>query len=1189
MKITEEQFENHLLGILGELGYVYENGYDIAPQPPGPPEGGIDPGRAERKDYREVVLLGRLREKLIAFNPQLPAATIEDAIAQITRPNFPSLIQNNREFHRQLRDGVKVQFQEDGETKADFVRIIDFENIEANEFLAVNQFSIKGAKSTKRPDIIIFINGLPIAVLELKNPADINTTIYDSYKQLQTYKEEISDLFIYNELLVIADMREARVGSLTADYERFGLWRTIDGETLDPLRKSNETETLIRGLFRRDFLLEYTRDFVLFEEEKETIKKIAAYHQFHLVRKAFRKTLEAIGFSPSLNPSQGEGLKEKKSQYRGGFYFMGLAERAKELRKNQTTAEAIFWELLRNKQFLGLKFRRQHQIGDYIVDFYCHEKRLVIEFDGEVHDSPESQRHDGIRDKYLTSLGNEVIRLKNRELLNDPESVLERLSILLSPWERPGEGSGKIGVAWHTQGSGKSISMAFYAGKVITAPEMKNPTIIVVTDRNDLDGQLFATFSQAKELMRETPKQAETRQELRDLLANRPSGGIIFTTIQKFSLMDEEVKFPTLSDRSNIVVIADEAHRTQYGLNATIDQKTGKVKYGFAHYLHEAFPKASFIAFTGTPISMLERDTQAVFGGYIDIYDMKQSQEDGATVPILYENRLAKLELNPEETPTLDEQVEELTEDEEESERARMTSRWAALEKVVGAEQRLKKIAADFVQHFEARQTEMSKTTAGPGKAMFVCMGRDICVRLYDEIKALRPEWHDPDPTKGVIKVIMTGSSSDKASLQPHIYPKLVKKDLEKRFKKPEDDFQVAIVRDMWLTGFDAPSLHTIYIDKPMRGHSLMQAIARVNRVFKEKPGGLVVDYIGIGHELRQAMKQYTEAEGEGELYSDAAEKALPIVQENIDKIRGMFHGFDYQDFETEAITLLPNAADHILGLGEDRKKAFFDSITALTKAFALCCTLDGALEYREEIAFFQAVRIFIGKPEASLRRFTNEQRELAIQQIMSRAVSSDEVMDIFSLAGMDRPNIGILSDEFLEEVRLMPQRNLAVELLERLLKNEIKARLKTNVVQSKKFSEMLTATLNKYHNRALETIQVIEELVAMAKEFAAAAKHGEELGLNQDETAFYDALADNEASVRELGDETLKKIAVELTENLRKSTTVDWAVRETVRARLRLMVKRILRKYKYPPDKTEAAIDLVLEQAETLSESWVS
>lgn len=1036
MKISEEQFENHVLKILGELGYSYENGYEIAP----------DTDRAERKDYREVVLVGRLRAKLLELNPQIPPAAIEDAIAQITRPNFPSLIQNNREFHRQLRDGVKVQFQEDGETKADFVKLFDFENADNNEFLAVNQFTIRGPKSTKRPDIIIFINGLPIAVLELKNPADENTTIFDSYNQLQTYKEEIPDLFNYNELVVIADLREARVGSLTADYSRFMKWRTIDGDKIDPLGPSAETETLIRGLFRRDFLLEYIRDFVLFEEEKETVKKIAAYHQFHLVRKAFAKTLDET---------------------------------------------------------------------------------------------------------------------------------------------KPDE-DGKIGVAWHTQGSGKSISMAFYAGKVITSPEMKNPTIIVVTDRNDLDGQLFATFSNAKEILRETPVQAETRQQLRDFLHNRPSGGVVFTTIQKFSLFEEESVFPVLSERSNIVVIADEAHRTQYGLKASIDQKTGDVRYGFAYYLHQAFPNASFIAFTGTPISMLDRDTRGVFGDYIDIYDMKRAQEDGATVPILYESRLAKLDLPEDQKPLLDEQVEELTEDEEESERARTQSRWAALEKVVGAEPRLKQIAADLIKHFDERQIASAKAGAGKGKAMVVCMGRDICVRLYNEIIGLKPEWHSEDPSKGVLKVIMTGSSSDKKELQPHIYPKLVKKELEKRFKDADDEFQVAIVRDMWLTGFDAPSLHTIYIDKPMRGHSLMQAIARVNRVFKTKPGGLVVDYIGIGHELKAALKEYTESGAEGELFSEAAERALPAVQENIDRIRGMMHGFDYQDFETDAITLLPGAADHILGLGEERKKTFLDCVAALTKAFALCCTLDAAMPYREEIAFFQAVKAFINKPELSQKKFTDEQRELALRQIMSRAVVSDEVLDIFSAVGMEKPNIGIMSDEFLEEVRMMPHKNLAVELLERLLKNEIKSRLRTNIVQSKKFSELLTKTLNRYHNRAIETMQVIEELVAMAKEFQAAADEGHRLGLNVEEVAFYDALADNEASVRELGDETLKKIAVELTEKLRRNTTVDWSVRETVRARLRIMVKQILRKYKYPPDKQEAAIDLVLQQAETLSESWV-
>lgn len=1034
MKINEEQFENLVIKWLLELGYIYENGYEIAPGTP----------RAERTDYRQVILIDRLRSKLTVLNPHVPASAIEDALSQITRPNFPSLLQNNRDFHRLLRDGVKVEFQADGETKADFVRIVDFENVENNEFLAINQFSVKGAKHTKRPDIIIFINGLPVAVVELKNPADEKTTIVDAFRQLQTYKEEVPDLFNTNELMVIADLREARVGSLTADWERFMLWRTIDGETLDPLGTNNETETLIRGLFRRDFLLEFIRDFVLFEEDKDIIKKIAAYHQFHLVRKAFENTIEAT--------------------------------------------------------------------------------------------KPEKE--------------------------------------------------GKIGVAWHTQGSGKSISMAFYAGKVITAPEMKNPTIVVVTDRNDLDGQLFGTFSDAKELFRETPKQAETRKELRELLDNRPSGGVIFTTIQKFSPFEDEDTFPVLSNRSNIVVIADEAHRTQYGLKARFDTKTGDIKYGYAHYLREALPNAAFIAFTGTPISANDRDTRGVFGDYIDIYDMKQSQIDGATVPIYYESRLARLHLNEEEVSRANDETEQITEDEEESVREKLKSRWAAIEKLVGSESRLKEIAQDFVKHFEDRQAAMREVGAGKGKAMFVCMSREICVRLYNEIIALRPDWHNEDPTKGEIKVIMTGSSSDKEILRPHIHSKQTKKDLEKRFKDADNEFQIAIVRDMWLTGFDAPSLHTIYIDKPMRGHSLMQAIARVNRVFKKKPGGLVVDYIGIGHELKQALRDYTESGAKGDLFSDASEKALPVLLEKLSVIRGMFHGFDYQDFETEAISLLPDAADFILEQYEGKQR-FADHITQLTKAFALCCTLDEASKHGEEIAFFQAVKAFINKPSASVKKISDEKRELALWQILSRAVVSDEVMDIFSTAGLDKPNIGILSEEFLEEVRIMPQKNLAVELLERLLKDEIKHRFRENIVQSKKFSDLLMQSLNKYHNRAIETVQVIEELLQMAKEFNKASSRGEDLGMTNDEVAFYDALETNESSVRELGDDTLKKIAIELTENLRKNTTIDWAVRETVRAKLRLMIKRILRKYKYPPDQEQSAIDIVLEQAETLSESW--
>ncbi|MBP6822479.1 MAG: HsdR family type I site-specific deoxyribonuclease, partial [Acidobacteria bacterium] len=648
-----------------------------------------------------------------------------------------------------------------------------------------------------------------------------------------------------------------------------------------------------------------------------------------------------------------------------------------------------------------------------------------------------------------------------------------------------------------------------------------------------------------------------------------------------------EKEFPLLSARDNIIVICDEAHRTQYGLLARMNKETGALEYGYAKHMRDGLKSASFIAFTGTPVSADDRDTRGVFGDYIDVYDMEQAQQDQATVPIYYESRLAKLELRDEETPHIDEQVEELTEDEEEAVRARIKSRWAALEKLVGAEARLQKIAADLIQHFVNRQSSLD------GKAMIVCMSRDICARLYNEIIKLKPEWHDPDPNKGAIKVVMTGSSSDKELLRPHIYSKQTKKELAKRFKDPKDNFQLVIVRDMWLTGFDAPCLHTLYIDKPMRGHTLMQAIARVNRVFKDKPGGLVVDYIGIGQELKQALKDYTASGGQGKPTFDA-EEAIPLLIEKIEVARGMLHGFDYEDFEADAYALLPGAADRILGLredsrGRDGKQRFSDCVATITKAFALCCTLDEALVYREEIAFFQAIKAVLNKHDTVASKLTDEQREHALRQIVSRAVMSNEVIDIFAAAGLKKPNIGILSEEFLNEVRLMPQRNLAVELLERLLKDEIKSRFATNIVQSRKFSEMLIESLAKYRNRAIETAQVIEELIAMAKVFNKAAKRGEELKLSDAELAFYDALETNEASVRELGDEVLRKIASELTENLRKNVTVDWSVRETVRAKLRLMVKRILRKYKYPPDYEQRAIELVLRQAETLSEVWAS
>ncbi|MFA5679698.1 MAG: type I restriction endonuclease subunit R, partial [Pseudomonas sp.] len=761
---------------------------------------------------------------------------------------------------------------------------------------------------------------------------------------------------------------------------------------------------------------------------------------------------------------------------------------------------------------------------------------------------------------------------------------------------RPG-GTHKGGVVWHTQGSGKSITMTCFAARVMQETAMENPTIVVITDRNDLDGQLFGVFSLAQDLLREQPVQAGTRQDLRAKLGNRPSGGIVFATIQKFMPGEDEDSFPMLSDRHNIVVIADEAHRTQYGFEAKLKtvkaakvaandsnvllaaEPTSTYQVGYAQHLRDALPNATFVAFTGTPVSSEDRDTRAVFGDYIHVYDMQQAQEDGATVAIYFESRLAKLSLKAGELPQIDDEVDELAEDEEESQQARLKSRWTALEKVVGAEPRIASVAADLVVHFEERNKAQS------GKAMVVAMSREICVHLYNEITRLRPDWHDADPEQGAIKVVMTGSASDKALLRPHIYSAQVKKRLEKRFKDPTDPLRLVIVRDMWLTGFDAPCVHTLYVDKPMKGHNLMQAIARVNRVFKDKQGGLVVDYIGIANELRSALKEYTASHGRGRPTVDVAE-AYAVLEEKLDVLRALLHGYDYSDFLTAGHKRLAGAANHVLGQ-KDGKKRFADTALAMSKAFTLCCTLDEAKAVREEVAFLQAVKVILTKRDISQQKKTNEERELAIRQIIGSAVVSEEVVDVFEAVGLDKPNIGILDDDFLAEVRNLPERNLAVELLERLLEGEIKTRFAGNVVQEKKFSELLANVVKRYQNRAIETAQVIEELIGMAKKFRAAASRGEELGLSEDEIRFYDALADNESAVRELSDEILKKIAHELTENLRQNLSVDWSARESVRAKLRLMVKRILRKYKYPPDLQDAAVTLVLQQAEALGEAW--
>ncbi|MHB8914326.1 MAG: type I restriction endonuclease subunit R [Thiobacillus sp.] len=1046
--MTEDDLEQLCLTWFQDSGWEYRFGPDIAP----------DGDTPERADYRQVLLQGRLHEALRRLNPDVPDAVLEEVLHRVAKQHEPSVIQSNRSFHEAMLDGLAVIVEKHGEKRGDRVRLIDFEHPEQNQFLVVSQYTVQGTKQPRRPDLVCFINGIPIAVIELKNTASEQADIWSAFNQLETYKAEITDLFVFNEALVISDGLHARVGSLTADRERFLPWRTLRNENDRPLLEF-ELEKVVRGFFAPELLLDYLRYFILFEQGDDgIIKKIAGYHQFHAVREAVRATVIAAT-QPQAAPNNAE---EERATY---------------------------------------------------------GKRVV-------------------------------------------------------------PGSRKGGIVWHTQGSGKSISMVCFTGKLMQQPEMQNPTIVVVTDRNDLDGQLFQTFAGARSLLKETPQQAEDRDQLRALLNGRPSGGIIFTTVQKFSPDKDEDQFPRLTERTNVVVIADEAHRSQYGFNAVLDKKTGKYKYGFAKHLRDALPNATFVGFTGTPVETDDKDTRAVFGDYVSVYDIQDAVDDGATVPIYYESRLAKLDINQAEIEALSDQVEEIFEDEESlALREAGKTRWATLEKLVGADPRVKQVAADIVQHFEARNAAVE------GKGMIVAMSREICAYLYNAIVALRPEWHSADPAQGAIKVVMTGSAADKELLQPHIYNATTKKQLEKRFKNPKDPLKLVIVRDMWLTGFDVPCLHTMYVDKPMRDHNLMQAIARVNRVFRDKEGGLVVDYIGIAAELRRALKTYTESRGKGQPTLDLAE-ALAKLMELMEVARGLLHGFDYAAYRTQATGLLLPTANFVLGL-EDGKRRWFDVVLAITKAFSLCGTLDEAMELREEIAFFQAIKSVIAKATETDKKLTEDKKNAVLKQILDNAMLAEGVADIFKLAGLSRPDIGILSDAFLEEVRNLPQRNFAVELLQKLLNDEIKSRSRTNVILEKKFSDRLLAALNRYRSRAIESAQVIEELIQMAKDFREASKRGENLGLNESELAFYDALADNESAVRELGDDILKKIAHELTDKLRNSTTVDWQKRESVRARLRNLVRITLRRYKYPPDMQEEAIRLVLAQAERLSDEW--
>jgi type I restriction enzyme, R subunit len=1017
-RITESVVEDAAISWLEDLGYSYLHGSVIAP----------GEKAEERANHRQVLLNERIRTALARINPKLHTDALDEAFRWITHPPSPSMEENNQAFHRALINGISVENKTaDGSTRGDLAWLIDFDNPDNNDWLVVNQFTVIEGKHNRRPDMVVFINGLPIAVIELKNPEDENATALSAWKQLQTYKTQISSLFNTNELLVISDGVDARLGSLTAGYERFGPWRTVDGSEIAP-DATPQLEVLLNGVFDKGRLLDFLRHFIIWETEDGYVKKIAGYHQFHAVNKAVRATVAASS-----------------------------------------------------------------DAGDQ-----------------------------------------------------------------------------RIGVVWHTQGSGKSVSMAFYAGKIILEPQMANPTLVVITDRNDLDQQLHGQFAAAKDILREEPEQAASRDHLRELL-DVASGGVIFTTLQKFGTAVGE-RMPTLTDRRNIVVIADEAHRSHY---AFVD--------GFARNLHDALPNASYIGFTGTPIEFDDASTPEVFGDYIDQYTISQAVDDGATVPIYYEARIANIKLPEEKFPELDEEFEEVTEAEEESDKSKLKSTWSKLEALVGSEERLGLIADDILDHWD-RRTEILT-----GKGMIVCMSRRICVDLYAAIVQRRPDWHSESDEAGRIKVVMTGAATDPAEFQRHIRNKANQKDIEKRFKDPDDPLEIVLVRDMWLTGFNVPSAHTLYLDKPMKGHTLMQAIARVNRVFLDKPSGLVVDYLGLADQLRKAVDRYG---GKGsERPTIPVDQALRVLQEKCEVVRAMYHGFDCSEFfTTEAtarLSTLVAGANHVLAL-DDGKKRYLDAMAALNKAAGIAIHLEGARGLRDDIGFFQAVEKSIRKisaPDAKEQEHLNA----AIRQIVSSAISSEGVIDVFAAAGLKKPDISILSDAFLETVKASPHKNLQMELLRKLLNDEIRSLSRQNVVQSKKFSEMLERTILAYQNRSIEAVQVILELIEMAKELRDAPKRGDELGLTEDELAFYDALAAHGDAKKVMGDEVLSAIAHELVETVRNSVTIDWTQKESVRAKMRTRIKRLLRKYGYPPDKRAEAVETVILQAEVVSREWAA
>jgi type I restriction enzyme R subunit len=1071
-RITESAIEEFAIELLERQGYQYIYAPDIAP----------DSDTPERERFEDVLLLKRLRKAVGRINPGIPADAREDAIRQVRRLNSPELISNNEAFHRMLTEGINVSYRKDGADRGDLVWMVDFNDPENNDFLVANQFTVVENDKNKRPDIILFVNGLPLVVIELKNPADENATVKSAFRQMQTYKQAIPSLFAYNGFMVISDGLEARAGSLSAGFTRFMAWKSSDGRgEASPL--VGQLETLIKGMLEKTTLLDILRHFIVFEKSKkedsatgiitiQTVKKLASYHQYYAVNRAVESTLRASGYAAKEN-----------------------------------------WDW---------------------------------DTSGIHYESPESYGLPGVKKQPV--------------------------------------GDRKGGVIWHTQGSGKSLTMVFYTGKIVLA--MNNPTLVVITDRNDLDDQLFDTFAASKQLLRQEPVQAENREHLKQLL-NVASGGIVFTTIQKFQPEEGNV-YPKLSDRENIIVIADEAHRTQYGFKAKhVDVKDEqgnvigkKIVYGFAKYTRDALPNATFLGFTGTPIEKTDVNTPAVFGNYVDIYDISQSVEDGATVKIYYESRLAKVTLSSEGKKLVAELDEELDK-EDLAETQKIKAKWTQLEALIGSEARIKQIAQDIVTHFEQRQEVFE------GKGMIVTMSRRIAADLYDEIIRIKPEWHSDDLRKGAIKVVMTSASSDGPKISKHHTTKEQRRILAERMKDPEDELKLVIVRDMWLTGFDVPCLHTMYIDKPMKGHTLMQAIARVNRVYKDKPGSLIVDYLGIASDLKEALSFYSDSGGKGDP-AVLQEKAVQLMLEKLEIVSQMFYGFTFDDyFEADTsrkLSIILEAEEHILGL-ENGKKRYIDEVTALSKAFSLAIPHEQAMDAKDEISFYQAVKARLVKFDSTGTGKTDEEIETAIRQVIDKALVTEQVIDVFDAAGIKKPDISILSEDFLLEVRNMEHKNLALEVLKKLLNDEIRARTKKNLIQSRSLMEMLENSIMKYHNKVLTAAEVIEELIKLSKEIKRMDKEPQEMGLSEFEYAFYTAIADNESAREVMQKEKLRELAVVLFEKVKQNASIDWTIKESVRAKLKVIVKRTLRQYGYPPDMQALATETVLKQAELIAD----